>query len=66
MLCSKLRTLVSLAVSTVFVLGARPCEFGTVIYHPVNKELVPTVNSRSRLIIIMFLPTPSARTALGH
>lgn len=64
MVCSKLRVLVSLAVSIAFVLGVRPCEFGPVIYHPVNKELVPAVNSKGRHIITMFLPTPSARTAL--
>lgn len=64
--CSKLRALISLAVSIAFVLGIRACEFGPVIYHPVNKELVPTVNLKSRHIIIMFSPTPSPRTALGQ
>lgn len=56
--------LVSLAVSVAFVLGVRHCEFGPVIHHPVNKDLIPSVHSKSRHIIIMFLPAPSARAPL--
>lgn len=51
MVCSKLRVLVSLSVNVAFVLGVRHCEFGPVIHHPVNKDLVPSMHSKSRHII---------------